>query len=66
MVLRDSVESTVSQGAKIGDLTVQLFLSEIIDGPRYILPNSYSCIDLIFTVGSDFIFDSGVYPSLYW
>ena len=37
----------------------------IIDGPTRILPNSASCIDLIFTTKSNFVTDSGVFPSLF-
>ena len=40
-------------------------LSQIIDKPTHILPNSASCIDLIFTCEPNLIVDSGVHSSLF-
>ena len=56
---------TNRQGVEIIDLTSQYNLHQVIDKPTHILPNSASCIDLIFTSANDLIVDSGVYPSLY-
>ena len=40
-------------------------MNQIIEGPTHILPNSASCIDLIFTTETIFVTDSGVLPSLF-
>ena len=40
-------------------------LSQLICEPTFILPNSFSCIDLIFTNENNFIMDCGVYASLH-
>ena len=40
-------------------------ISQIIDKPTHIPPNSASCIDLIFTCAPNLIVDSGVHPSLF-
>ena len=48
-----------------GDLAAQHNLHQIIDAPTHVLPNSASCIDLIFISARDLIIDSGVLPSLF-
>ena len=53
------------QGIELGDLTAQHYLHQIIDAPTHVLPNSASCIDLIFLSAMDLIIDSGVLPSLF-
>ena len=40
-------------------------MNQIIDGPTHILPNSESCIDLIFTTETNLVTDSGVLSSLF-
>ena len=40
-------------------------LSQIISDPTHILPNSSSCIDLIFTNQPNLVTESGVHPSLH-
>ena len=40
-------------------------LSRIISDPTHILPNSSSCIDLIFTNQPNLVAESGAYPSLH-
>ena len=40
-------------------------LSRIISDPTHILPNSSSCIDLIFTNQPNLVSESGAYPSLH-
>ena len=42
-------DSTNLQGTELAELAAQYSLKQIIDGPTHILPNSASCIDLIFT-----------------
>ena len=39
-----------THGVEINDLAMQHGLSQIIDEPTHLLPNSASCIDLIFTL----------------
>ena len=41
--------STNLQGTELAELAAQYSLNQIIDGLTHILPNSASCIDLIFT-----------------
>ena len=59
-----NVDSTNLQGTALAQLAAQYNLNQVIDGPTRILPNSASCIDLIFTTGTNFVTDSGVLPSL--
>ena len=56
---------TNTQGKDIGDLSAQYGLHQLIDEPTHILPESSSCIDLIFSSSEALIMDSGVLPSLY-
>ena len=53
------------QGTELAELAVQYNLNQAIDGPTRILPNSASCIDLIFTTEKIFVTDSGFLPSLF-
>ena len=53
------------EGIKINDLTSSYGLSQLISEPTHILPNSSSCIDLIFCSHPNMISNSGVHPSLY-
>ena len=46
-------------------LTSQFGLYHIINEPTYVLENSSSCIDLIFTLQPNLVVDSGVHPSLH-
>ena len=39
----------MSEGTQVDSLTTSYSLSQIIFNPTHIPPNSYSCIDLIFT-----------------
>ena len=57
--------SETLQGIEITDLATQYGLSQIIDKPTHILPNSASCIDLIFTCEPNFIVDSSFQSSLF-
>ena len=53
------------QGTEHAELTVHYSLNQVINGPTHILPNSASCIDLIFTTETNLVADSGVLPSLF-
>ena len=53
------------QGTEHAELAVHYSLNQVINGPTHILPNSASCIDLIFTTETNFVADSGVLPSLF-
>ena len=53
------------QGTEHAELAVHYSLNQVINGPTHILPNSASCIDLIFTTETNFVTDSRVLPSLF-
>ena len=53
------------EGKKIDELTSSYGLSQVISEPTHILPNSSSCIDLIFCNQPNLIIDSGVHSSLH-
>ena len=42
-------DSTNLQGTDLAQLAAQYSLKQVIDRPTHVLPNSASCIDLIFT-----------------
>ena len=56
---------STSEGTQVDLLTTSDGLSQIISDPTHILPNSSSCIDLIFTNQSNLVTESGVHPSLH-
>ena len=56
---------STSEGTQVDSLTTSYGLSQIISDTTHILPNSSSCIDLIFTNQPNFVTESGVYPSLH-
>ena len=58
-------DSNNLQGTELVELAAQYSLNQIVDGPTHILPNSACCIDLIFTIETNFVTDSGVLPSLF-
>ena len=58
-------DSTNLQGTELAELAAQYNLNQAIDGPTHILPNSASCIDLIFTTETNFVTNSRVLPSLF-
>ena len=58
-------DSTYLQGTELAELGAQYSLNQIIDRPTHILPNSATCIDLIFTNETNFVIDSGVLPSVF-
>ena len=49
----------------IPTLTSSYGLTQLITEPTHILPNSSTCIDLIFSNQPNMVFESGVYPSLH-
>ena len=55
---------TTNEGVQIESLTSIYGLHQLISDPTHTLPNSSSCIDLIFTDQPNLIVDSGVHPSL--
>ena len=60
-----SSDITSFEGSELDFLTSQFGLSQIIKQPTYILDNSRSCIDLIFTSQPKMVIDSGVHASLH-
>ena len=58
-------DKPTTEGAKIEFVTSQFVLHQIINEPTYVLENSSSCIDLIFTSQLNLVVDSGVHPSLH-
>ena len=58
-------DSTNLQGTELAELVAQYNLDQVIDGPTHILPNSASCIDLIFTMETNFATELRVLPSLF-
>ena len=56
---------TTSEGNQVDAITSSYGLNQLICEYKNILPNSSSCIDLIFTNQSNFIMDSGVHDSLH-
>ena len=52
-------------GLQIELLTKSYRLQQLISDPTHLLPNSSSCIDLIFTDQPNLIVDSDVHPSLH-
>ena len=56
---------TSREGAQLGSLTISCGLHQLISDPTHLLPNSSSCIDLIFTDQPNLVADSGVHPSLH-
>ena len=56
---------TSHKGAQLESLTISCGLHKLISDPTHLLPNSSSCIDLIFIDQPNFIVGSGVHPSLH-
>ena len=55
----------MSEGSRVDGITSFYGLSKLISEPTHTLPNSSSCIDLIFMNQNNFIMDSGVHASLH-
>ena len=56
---------TTYEDSKIGGVTSQSGLEQIIKEPTHIIGDSPSCIDLIFMTKSNLVTESGVHYSLY-
>ena len=54
-----------SEAPQVDSLTTSYGLSQIISDPTYILPNSSSCVDLMFTNQPNLVPENEVYPSLH-
>ena len=52
------------EGTHIESLTTMYGL-QLVSDPTHLLPNSSSCIDLIFTDQPNLAVDSGIHPSLH-
>ena len=67
MLIDKSGKSDIStcEGTQVNSLTTSYGLSQIISDPSHILPNSSSCIDLIFTNQPRLVTTSGFHPSLH-
>ena len=50
---------------QVSKVTSQLGLHEIANEPTHILPNSSSCIDLIFTSQPNMVIEPGIHSSLH-
>ena len=55
----------INEGVQIESLTSTYGLHQLISDPTHILPNSSSCIDLIFTDQPNLVVDSAIHPSLH-
>ena len=60
-----SGDSTHLQSIELAELAAQYSLNQIIDRTTHVLPNSATCIDLIFTTETNFVIASGVLPSVF-
>ena len=54
-----------SQGLDLDDISCYHGLQQMINGPTHIIPNSASCIDLLFTSQPNLIAESGIHSSLF-
>ena len=54
-----------NDGSQIDLLTTTYGLRQLVSDPTHILPNSSTCIDLIFIEQTNLVPDSGVHPFLY-
>ena len=60
-----SEDITTLHGTQIDSLTTTHGFKQIISDPINILPQSSSCIDLIFTDQPNYVIDCGTHPSLH-
>ena len=56
---------TTTEGTQLESLTTVHGLYQLISQPTHLLPQSSTCIDLIFTDQPNLIVDGGVHPSLH-
>ena len=57
-------DKTTIEGTQLESLTSMYGFHQLISQPTHLLPQTFSCIDLIFTDQPKLIVDSGVHPSL--
>ena len=60
-----SDDSSSNEGIQIDSIASYYGLHQLISEPTHILPNSSSCIDLIFTSQPNLVVQSGVHASLH-
>ena len=60
-----SQDITTINGTQIDSLTTTHGFKQMTSDPTHILPQSSSCIDLIFTDQPNYVIDCGSYPSLH-
>ena len=65
ITIRSNKNKTSFEGNSIENVTSQLGLHQIINESTHMLPNSSSCIDLIFTSQLKMVIISGIHSSLY-
>ena len=58
-------DKTTIEGTQLESLTSVYGFHQLISQPTHLLPQTSSCIDLIFTDQPNLIVDSGVHPSLH-
>ena len=58
-------DKTTTEGTQLESLTSVHGFHQLISQPTHLLPQSSSCIDLIFTDQPNLIADTGVHPSLH-
>ena len=56
-------DKTTYESSKIEAITSQFGLKQLFQEPTHILPNSSSCIDLVFTSQPNLVMESGVHSS---
>ena len=56
---------TSNEGSQIDSLATTYGVQQLVSDPTHILPNSSTCIDLIFTDQPNLVVDSGVHSSLH-
>ena len=60
-----STDKTTPEGAKLGNLTSQYGLTQLLKETTHISGNYRSCIDLTFTSQPNLVVDFGIHPSLH-
>ena len=59
-------DSTNQQCTELAELAAKYNLNQIIDSPTHILPNSASCIELIFTIETNLLHSREFFPRFFW
>ena len=58
-------DKTSYEGSKIDAINSQFGLQQLINEPTHLVPDSFSCIDLISTSQTNLVMESGVHSSLH-